>query len=435
MIYGQWDNSIHSQALVDPFYRDFVLLASVETDGFTDVFCSVCHTPIGTLSQEIPPIDGSNLSPLAKKGISCDFCHSITGTTDMEFAEYGNSNFLSEPQGKGGTKRGPRDDAVSPYHKTEFNQLFTKSEFCATCHDVFHPVNGIQLESPYKEWKEGPYYQEGIQCQDCHMKQIPGVASTGSTERPNNPGQSAMGGKNREHVWTHYFVGGNAFLTSGEQKQMAQERLKAAATVEVDAPENAEPGQTVEIKVEVANTGAGHKLPTGLVEIREMWLDVTAADNTGKEFFRSGFLQENGAIEENAVVYKKVVADAEGNPTYKFWLTESIVSDYRIPPKGSVTEKYEIQIPDEIQGPIQVTAKLNYRSAPQPLIDEVMGDKGGKVPVVEMAIDSGKISLPGDKDEEETTPETDASGVCGPTLIALIGGGVLGLYGIMRRRL
>ena len=35
--------------------------------------------------------------------------------------------------------------------------------------------------------------------------------------------------------------------------------------------------------VTITNVGAGHYLPTGLTEVRQMWLQVVAVDENGKE--------------------------------------------------------------------------------------------------------------------------------------------------------
>jgi len=73
-IYKQWEGSMHSQAELDPYYLALSKMASEETDGLTDTYCARCHTPIGVVSGEVPPVDGSNLSEIAKKGVQCDFC-------------------------------------------------------------------------------------------------------------------------------------------------------------------------------------------------------------------------------------------------------------------------------------------------------------------------------------------------------------------------
>ncbi len=375
---------MHSQAELDPYYLALSEMASEETDGLTDTYCARCHTPIGVVSGEVPPVDGSDLSEIAKKGVQCDFCHTVTESDGTA-----NAKFTLTPDG---TKQGPFDDSRSPAHNTEYSELHTKAEFCGMCHDVNHPTNGLPLEATYTEWKNGPYAAQGIQCQDCHM--TPGI-----TGYQANPGKASGIGREREHIWTHFGVGGNAFMTeyfgSKTHAIMAVDRLQRAAQVEVVSGGSVVAGESYEFKVTIKNIGAGHYLPTGLTESRQMWLDITVTDGAGTEVYRSGALDEDGNIDTGAVVYHTILADAEGNPTEKVWEAESILSDHRIPPKGEVTESHAFTMPDGVNTPVYVTAVLKYRSAPQELIDYLLGEEF-EVPVIEMTRDS-QILEDGDK--------------------------------------
>ncbi len=372
---------MHSNSERDPFYKKMFLLASEETDGAVDSFCPRCHAPVGLVSGEIPPADGSNLSLIAKEGLICDFCHTISGYTGES-----NGQYITSP---GNVKRGPLKDANSPFHESEYSELHTKAEFCGYCHDIDHPVTGLPLETTYKEWKESPYAAEGIVCQDCHMRQIPGTASTGSTERPDNPGKVCTIGEIRDNVFTHYFIGGNAFITdmlgASQHRDMAIERLQNCAMLDIEAPTEVKPGEEVAINVMVTNNGAGHKIPTGVTDEREVWLEITATDAKGRVVYRSGYLDDAGNIEPDAVIYHTVLGDADGNPTHKFWKATHVISDYRIPPRETLKEEFKFKIPDDIKGPITVEAKLNYRSAPQETIDMLFGKGEVEVPIVEMS--------------------------------------------------
>jgi hypothetical protein len=369
-IYDQWDGSIHSIAYTDLVYLKEEEMASRETDGLTDTYCARCHTPIGVLSGEVPPIGLEHLSKISKKGIQCDFCHSVNKSTGI-----GNGAFVIATDG---IKRGPYDDSKSPYHGSMFSNLHTKSEFCGMCHDFNHPVTGIPIVTTYAEWKEGAY-NSTAQCQDCHM--TPGV-----THFEANPGKASGIGPYRDHVYTHYFVGGNAAVTgvtgSEVHQRMAEDRLKSAATLALDAEMK---DNEAEITVEVTNAGAGHKLPTGLTEAREAWIEILAMDATGKEIYHTGGLGSDGELDPDAVIFHAVLGDASGQPTIKVWEAETTLSDNRILPKETRVEKFNFAFPGEVKGPITVEAKLNYRSASQKLLDELFGDGVVVAPVVEMA--------------------------------------------------
>jgi hypothetical protein len=294
------------------------------------------------------------------------------------------------------------------------------------CHDVNHPTNDLPLEATYTEWKAGPYSKEGVQCQDCHM--TPGI-----TQFEANPGKAASMGPKRDHIYTHYAVGGNAFITDilGDEthRDMAIERLQSAATLVVDAPGSAEAGEAVTVDVSITNSGAGHMLPTGLTEMRQMWLDVTATDADGNQLYRSGALDEDGNIDTDAVVYHTVLGDADGNPTAKVWVAESILSDNRILPTETAIEQHTFTIPQDAKNPITISAKLQYRSAPQAIIDYLFDEGTYDVPVINMAQASDSINSGDDIQTQDTTESTPGFGALG-----LVGMLVVSILIIQRKR-
>jgi len=381
-LYEQWRGSMHNNSYRDPVFQKIYNLAVKDTGGdkVIEDFCIVCHNPIGFMSGEIPPSDGSKLSEIAKNGIQCDFCHTVSGSKGI-----GNFAVKSEP---GETKRAQFDDAVSPFHKTAYSELHTKAEFCGMCHNVNHPVSNLPLEKTYTEWKEGPYAAEGVQCQDCHMTPGPGITKP-------NPGKAAIMGPDRGHIYTHSVVGANVAVPSllgfHQHAKLAEERLKAAAGLEIIPPAKMTPGAENVLRVKVTNKGAGHYLPTGLTEARQMWLFVKVTDGTGKTVFSSGHLDKDGAIEKDAVIYNTLVADKDGEITHKVWRAEKIVRDYRIPPRKSVTENYKIKLSPEAKGPFKIETILKYRSAPQELIDELFGEESFDLPIIDMASVSAEM--------------------------------------------
>ena len=187
-------------------------------------------------------------------------------------------------------------------------------------------------------------------------------------------------------IYTHQFVGGNATsLASPEHQKLATEQLQAAASVSVAPPASVTPGADMELQVTVNNKGAGHYLPTGLTEVREMWLDVTVIDAGGKTIYQSGAVDETGVVDPQAVMYQTLFRDKDGQTTHKPWLAAEILSDKRIPPMGSVTEKYSVPVPAGSSMPLTVKAVLRYRSASQFLVDQLMGADAIDMPITDMA--------------------------------------------------
>lgn len=388
---SQWQTSMHAYAYTDPLYQKEVLLASEDTDGHTDEFCSRCHTPVGVVGGEVPPIDGSMASDIAIEGVNCDFCHTV-----LENSDIGDGAYVSSP---GDVKWGPRSDASASFHDSDYNELYTSADYCGMCHNVNSPFANLTLDDTYTTWSESSYAEEGVVCQDCHM--TPGI-----TEFEAKPGRSASSSPKRDNIFIHEFVGANYFmlneLSDGIAGDAAVESLQQAATIDVSVPTDVLPGNEVSFDVSITNSGAGHKLPTGISELRQMWVEVSVTDAEGKQLYSSGMLDADGNIVDGTI-YRTVFADADGEVTTKSWNARSLVSDNRILPTETAVESYSFVMPDNAVDPVLVEAKLLYRTAPQDIVNELFGAGTYEVPVIDMTSAYGSIN--GDADiPSESTP-------------------------------
>jgi mono/diheme cytochrome c family protein len=403
--FAQWNGSMHSKAFVDPIWRSATKLFFKDAETSGEILemkaCVKCHTPLGFRSYSIssPGDDYEKLADLPAQGIFCNWCHNISTVKHL-----GDAGYEVDPGGgedDPSTMLGPLKDASSPYHPTKYSELHTKSEFCGLCHDVSHAANKLPIEQTYSEWKNSPYNtgdpETTVHCQDCHMRQRPGVPSTGKTDRPDNPGKACVMGPEREHVWTHYFVGANAVVTklldSDVHAKMAIERLQNAADLEILQNNDYNKNALSNIKIKVINSGAGHYLPTGITEIRQMWLDVKISDAKGKILLRSGALDKKGGIDKNAVKYSTILGNEMGEPVLNVSKADRILFDYRVPPKGYVLENYAFYIPSGAVSPLNIKATLKYRSASQALARTLLGDKAPQIPVIDMVTIEKKISF------------------------------------------
>jgi hypothetical protein len=196
-------------------------------------------------------------------------------------------------------------------------------------------------------------------------------------------------GKDREHVATHYFVGGSSWQLSRrgytEHARMAEENLRAAARLNLGAIRT-EDG--LELTVNVKNVGAGHKIPTGVTYIREIWLEVTVKNEQGAIVFQSGHTDGYNHVDPNAVYFRKLFRDKDGNLTNKSWLAEEIAVDRRIPAGGTETEIYRIQAEGRA---FTAVVRLLYRSTSQAAVDAHYPGQGLRVPSIEMARDEVTI--------------------------------------------
>lgn len=395
-LHAQWQNSVHALALQDPVYQGIARHLHAATEDESErgegEMCIKCHAPAafggGLISD--PSQDFAAVAGPTAAGVFCDFCHSVSGQRELR-----NAAFYVQP-GKGeanpGVKRGPRwDFAPADFHQSSYSAMHEDSSFCAGCHEVRHIVYDTPLETTWQEWRDGPYSTGNsdttVQCQDCHLRQSPGVPATGRTPRPAYPGVSADGGRERPHIWRHTLVGANAFLPAlfgagDERRQMAFERLQNCATLRVTV-DRIRPAGALRLSVRVANDGAGHAIPTGVTELRQVWLEVTIVDARGKPVFSSGVADRSGNLPPDTRLYHTQLGDAKGRPTTNILRADRVLYDYRIPAGGYRDETFFLPLPAGAADELTITARLLYRSLP-PEIVELLGERAPAIPVVEM---------------------------------------------------
>jgi len=401
-IYKQWYGTMHSRAFYDPVFQALWKMGVRETNGLVENLCAGCHTAIGTVAGEVRlgPDGNFQVSEIAAKGVQCDLCHTVKASRALETdaREPHNASLIVEP---GNTKRGPYRDSDSPYHDVEYSELHTKSEFCANCHSVFHPLNGFPIEYTYNEWRSSVYAQAGIQCQDCHMVPVEVAIETARTlKRQAVPGQPCVSGPKREETHPHWFVGGNTVVTAlttgpigpSEHADIARTRLQNAASVQLLLPDSAGAGRMSTVQVKVVNETAGHNLPTSLTEVRQVWIELAVKDGD-RVVFHSGGLDADGVLGEDAVQFHAVAVDKDGHHTVKPWEIVRFESINTIPPKGSALASFSFELPDDVKGPLSVTATLHYRSYDQAVADLLLGKGVVKIPVIDMAAASGTIPM------------------------------------------
>jgi len=377
-IYTQWKGSMHSQSWADPVYRAALNLMSKASNGRTDNFCMGCHTPIGVVTREASP-GGAGMSEVAVRGVQCEVCHNVS-----QISGIGNGSYVLTPRLHGRPlKFGPFKDALSPYHDSAYSKLHTQSEFCGDCHDVTHPFNRLPVERTYTEWRDSTYAGQGVQCQDCHMKPAPGRATPISKER--------------DRIYTHYFVGGNTLVTqllgSNVHSDRAAALLQSAAEVQILAPAMLRAAGPNSVQVRVTNVGAGHKLPTGFPEGREMWLDFRVVDARNVEIYRLGAVRD-GRTEADTKTFKVTLGDRNGKVVDVNLLeADRILYDTRIEPHGRSDVTYTFTPPKGAAGPLKLIADLNYWPFSQALLDELMGKDAPPTRITKMASATAIVPL------------------------------------------
>jgi len=396
-IFNQWANSNHKNLVEsNPYYMVMeAIAAEVEGEEFRQ-WCMGCHNPSGLttgLTKSSHNMTGNMLTDTLfekdaktlvdnfnkdgnarlEEGVSCIACHRI-----MDAKEDGNASYKLDLTNR---KKYPFEDEESSLgkwlghkfinakpniHKESYlKPIYKKSVYCASCHDETSPTTDKKLVSTFQEWKNSPYNNledktKHKSCIDCHMTYLENDKFSPLR------GTSTLGGVVKDDVKVHYFTGSNHFLSglkSKEHEEQTLQLLRTSAKLDVSIKNG-------QLYVGVKNVGAGHHLPTGVADFRELWLDITIKDNDEKIVFTSGKLDKDGNLGEDARAFMKVFGDKDGNPVgLLFWKYEKLLSDTRIAAKTRRVEAYIL--PKELNYPVTVEVKLNFRIYPQWVTDIV----------------------------------------------------------------
>ncbi|MAF67258.1 MAG: hypothetical protein CMJ84_16575 [Planctomycetes bacterium] len=389
--YNTWQGSLMANAGRDPLFWAQMATANQDVEG-VGYYCLRCHVPMSFTTGHALQPDGSTIDDLDRDGVTCHLCHTMVdpiyrpGVSPQEDlpilaalesvpAHYGNAMFVLDPSGM---RRGPYDNA-STQHRTLQSPFHREGEMCGTCHDVGNVAISLQddgsyaynalnapppsedaweqfpLERTYTEWKLSEFESEGVDmgglfggvgdpvmstCQDCHM--------------PKTVGDGCWIGPTRRDLARHEFAGASAWvleiialyyvndplvdqiaLETGRRK--AIEMVERAATLDLRTAGD-------QLAVRVTNQ-AGHKIPTGHIEGRRIFLNVKVYDAEDRLLVEYGHYDYDSAHldEDSTVVYEMKVglsaaaAEATGLPegvTTHMALADTIEKDNRIPPRG-----------------------------------------------------------------------------------------------------
>lgn len=395
-----------AQAARDPLFYACLAIANQDAPESGDL-CIRCHSPKGWLEGRSVPTDASALTTQDREGVLCDFCHKMVRPTPLGTNPYAgdadytagtyaqDQSYLSTLEQIPGTtadgmyiadgnnsKRGPFVDANAT-HQMFYSPLHRESDLCGTCHDVsnpaytkagvgiyapnvfgqpapnFDPYSMFPIERTFSEWKMSAYNQPGgvyapqfggnkqyvSTCQDCHMKDVSGVAcnKAGAVFRNDLPLHDLTGGNTFIPLLVQDLYAGEvdaAALAAGVQR--ARGMLQKAALL--DAAVAWRSGD-YHVRVRVTNE-TGHKLPSGYPEGRRIWITVKMFDPTGAIAYESGVYDPATAVlthDPDIKVYEikpgisadlAPVVNLPAGPSFHFVLNNQIYSDNRIPPRG-----------------------------------------------------------------------------------------------------
>ncbi len=342
-----WKKSAHAHAGEDPMVRFGVGIEQKARGPQYSRLCAGCHEPVSVR------IGDSSLS--SGRGITCVGCHD---TTRMIRA---GGNADSEVSTHDWTKD----------HKTWASaslEILRKPEFCGGCHQQFVPATGLEAISTLHEWKSSRYngYQgETTPCVDCHM--------------PKSDGQTAGV---KMPIADHASVGGNVWLAGryGDEAFVDRVRRKVRSAITLKAAR----GGAI-IVANIYNKGAGHAFPTGVVDIREPWLELQALDAQKNVLARWGGPGADGLLPPNAMRLGFDIAKQDGTLLFLHELSETT----RIPFERRVAAQLDADVvfptPETPVGTAELDVVLYYRNVRTPYFRAATGDPTSSAPDVEVA--------------------------------------------------
>jgi len=397
--FDTWKGSLMAQAGRDPLF--FAQMALAEQD-VTSVgyYCLRCHVPNAVISGHANVTDGSALDEFDMAGVTCHFCHSMVdpifkeGISPWQDEEilanladkpnhYANAMFVLDPKG---SRRGAREESMA-LHERIYSPFHKSSSMCGTCHDVgnlattrqpdgsyrynavgeAHPTGDpwhqFPLERTYTEWKlstfattgvdmDGRFGGEGVtvvsSCQDCHMPRASAPACIYTPEHPDLARHDFAGAAVgvlemiKIHYAGHPDVDPDAIDAA---KQRSEDMLARSASLELEQI-------GASLRARVINE-CGHKLPTGHIEGRRVWVNVRMLDAVGaivQEFGHYDLVEAeldvaSTEVYEMHVGLSEEAAKLTGLPageTAHMALADSIVKDNRIPPRGFNNAAFEV---------------------------------------------------------------------------------------------
>lgn len=395
-MFDQWSDSLHRlMGDSNPYYKVVEdVAAATEGEAFRK-WCMGCHHPQGLLSGlnktsnqgHMFEQGGASLfealekgEPDLDEGTGCLFCHRITNIEAAQGKKAGaNASFTVNLKDR---ETFIFEDSPSPVlnwvgnhsinakpaiHAKSYSQdFYDDSALCSSCHNEFAPGSGSLIVDTYGEWERSSYNnpqepENHRSCIDCHMHAD--IEKIGE----DIPGISTDGGRVKKNVVTHQFTGANYHLVGLRNKKlekMSIQLLQSAA--ELEAYINASGALTIRVK----NVGAGHALPTGVADFRQLWLDLTVKDANNEVVLESGKMNDKGVVDPNARFFQKVFGDKYGEPVgFAFWRFEKMLKDTKIPANGHRDEAFTL--PGDVVFPISVDVKLMFRTYPQFVTDIV----------------------------------------------------------------
>ncbi|MEO7093001.1 MAG: hypothetical protein ABI175_07110, partial [Polyangiales bacterium] len=159
------------------------------------------------------------------------------------------------------------------------------------------------------------------------------------------------------------------------------ENLESAAKLEATRA-----GDSVEAKITAI--GVGHMLPTGVPDVREMWIELVGRDAAGVEKGRLfAPAPDTGLIADDGPRLGLDLGGSDGGVLrlHELNLATAIPFDRRVPGGGTLTLSMDAATLFATPGVTAVVAELHYRNLRPPFYRAALGDPTALPPNVVIA--------------------------------------------------
>lgn len=386
-IVAEWKQSMHAVADTELLYARVVGEFRKDYGFEASNWCAGCHSPLRLGRGEL----NEKVALVAQPNVDCIVCHSIRKAQEP----IGNNRYdlaFTIPSRYGLAKAGRLSDKLlllqPAVHRSMWNGSFMRSaEFCGVCHRQTLPDSlsdghgGLVIQDTYQEWAKSRYNTADQAtrrtCQDCHMPVASGLAADLGNQRP-----------------SHLFLGGSMDIARilGAHTAYAESKrfLEKAATIAVTYS-GGERG-SLGLSVKVTNSGAGHNLPTGVTDLRDLWLEVSVTNEANEVVYESGKLDAGGFLDPLAVRFGMILGDGKGAAMHFHHITRAreILSDTSI--AAGETREVHYVVPGASAKRLKAEVRLLYRAVPQAFINHYM-TPDLRTEVVVMATASATVEL------------------------------------------
>lgn len=431
-IYQQWSASMHAQAASDPTYVKNVNLLESNKGIAATRYCEGCHAPVALLTGELSEggQHGGVKDTLAHhEGVGCMACHGISRIVHLQ----GVASYAFQPDDSYLFADDPHPLArklhnfllrLSPgQHRADMARpVLHSAQLCATCHEQFmdksmNDWGWVKMQDEYSAWLGSPFSGQTEQafshmneqnCQSCHFELVaaddPSADAQGKIHSHRTPGANTaipwLLGDAVQYETVKRFLQANKVLVSidspqrndvAQSLQFVDESIRSLK----EQPYFLYLGEQADIRVTTTNSLVGHNFPAGTTDINQAWIHFRAVDANNQLLYESGAIDGQGFLDTKAHVYQSIPIDRQGNHVWKHDLFQMVGDAYKkvIPSGKSDIVSYQFKVPYWAQGPITITASLQYRKFNQRYAKWALDLTDPALPVIEMSRDTLSIAL------------------------------------------